>query len=134
LRNIVSELSFRPSINQMTQLDQALLGLKSHEGVEHLLLVGTDGLLIRHVGEADGVSADTVAAMVPGVVAAAGALARSVGGDQASTAVLELDDGVAIVTTLSPEMLLAILVRSGVGFTSLLRELRRERGRLAELV
>jgi hypothetical protein len=57
-----------------------------------------------------------------------------VGGDQASTAVLELDDGVAIVTTLSPEMLLAILVRSGVGFTSLLRELRRERGRLAELV
>ena len=31
----------------MTQLDEALREVQEHEGVEHLLLVGLDGLLIR---------------------------------------------------------------------------------------
>lgn len=118
----------------MTQLDRALLGLKAHEGVEHLLLVGTDGLLVRHVGDSGGPSTDRIAAMVPGVVTSTAALARAAGSERASTAVLELDQGVAIITPLSSDLLLAVLLRSGVGFTSLLRELRRERGRLAELL
>jgi predicted regulator of Ras-like GTPase activity (Roadblock/LC7/MglB family) len=118
----------------MTQLDDALLGLQAHEGVEHVLLVGTDGLLIRHVGERDGPDPERVAALLPGFVTAAGAFARSAAGGGSATAVLEMEQGVAVVLPLSPELLLAVLLRGDVGFSPLLRDLRRERRRLAELV
>lgn len=118
----------------MTQLDDALLGLKAHDGVEHVLLVGTDGLLVHHIGNPAGPDLDTVAAMLPGVLTATSEFARAAGGGRTSTAVLELEEAVAIVVPLSSELLLATLIRSGVGFSGLLRELRRERGRLADLL
>jgi predicted regulator of Ras-like GTPase activity (Roadblock/LC7/MglB family) len=118
----------------MTQLDDALLDLKAHDGVEHVLLVGTDGLLVRHVGGGDGPDPERIAAMLPGLTTAAGAFARAVAGGDSSTTVLEMDQEVAIVVPLSPELLLAVLLRGGVGFRPLLRDLRRERGRLAGLV
>jgi predicted regulator of Ras-like GTPase activity (Roadblock/LC7/MglB family) len=118
----------------MTQLDEALQRVQDHEGVEHVLLVGMDGLLIRHVGGGDSIDPDRVAAMVPGVVTAAGSLGHAAGGGDPHTAVLELAEGVAVLTPLSEELLLAVMVRRGVGFSSLLRDVRRDRGRLAALV
>jgi hypothetical protein len=41
---------------------------------------------------------------------------------------------VVIVTSLPPELLLALILRPGVGFAPLLRELGQERTRLAGLV
>ncbi len=48
--------------------------------------------------------------------------------------VARFEGGVAVVDVLSPELLLAVLLRDGVGFASLLRDLSRDRDRLATLV
>jgi len=117
----------------MSELDQALASLRGHEGVEHVLVLGRDGLLIRHSGES-GLDAETVSAMVPGIASAAGGLASAAGGGDASTVVARFSGGVAVVDVLSPELLLAVLLRDGVGFAPLLRDLSRDRDRLASLV
>jgi predicted regulator of Ras-like GTPase activity (Roadblock/LC7/MglB family) len=118
----------------MTQLDDALRGIREHEGVEHLLLVGRDGLLIRDAGERSGIAAETVAAMIPGLANACSALTRATEQGPFTTAVLEFASGVVVIAPLSAEVLLAVVLRAGVGFAALLRTLRRERDHLAGLL
>jgi predicted regulator of Ras-like GTPase activity (Roadblock/LC7/MglB family) len=118
----------------MTQLDDALSGLQRHEGVEHLLLLGGDGLLIRHLGDAAALEPETVAAMIPGIVAASGMLGYISGRGELATAVLQLRSGVVVITPLSADVVLAVLLRPGVGFSTLLRRLREERDDLAAML
>ena len=117
----------------MPPLETALASLAAHPGVEHVLVLGRDGLLIAHTG-GPGLDAETVSAMVPGIAAAASSLGRAAGQGDASTVVVRLDDGVALVSVLSAEVLLAVLLRGDAGFAPLLRELSRRRGELAGLV
>jgi hypothetical protein len=44
----------------MSQLDDVLSRIKTHEGVEHIFLLGGDGLLVRHIGEPRTLEVDTV--------------------------------------------------------------------------
>jgi len=118
----------------MSQLEEALAALHGHPGVEHLLLLGTDGLIVRHLGDAAAVDVDRVSAMVPEAAAACASLGRAGGQGGFGTGVLEYEAGVAIVTTLSAELLLALFLRPGVGFAPLLRHLRQERPRLVGLL
>lgn len=118
----------------MSDLDPILRRFADHEGVEHVLLVGRDGLLIRREGKAGEMDADTVAALLPGVAAACEGLAQAAALGPLASAVLEMDRGVTIVVGLSRELFLALFVRAGVGFAPLLREARRERFRLAALL
>lgn len=117
----------------MSELDQALASLRGHEGVEHVLILGRDGLLIQHSGDG-ALDAETVSAMVPGIASAAGGLATAAGHGDPSTVVVRFGGGVAVVDVLSPELLLAVLLRDGVGFAPLLRDLSSGRERLASLV
>jgi predicted regulator of Ras-like GTPase activity (Roadblock/LC7/MglB family) len=116
----------------MSELDQALDRLRSHPGVDHVLVLGRDGLLIQHVGGA--LDAETVSAMVPGVAGAAAALGGAAGLGPAQTVVIRLERGVAVVQGLNDEVLLAVLLQGGTGFAPLLRELADGRERLAALV
>ncbi|HET7230048.1 MAG TPA: roadblock/LC7 domain-containing protein [Longimicrobium sp.] len=116
----------------MSELDQALDQLRSHPGVDHVLVLGRDGLLIQHTGGA--LDAETVSAMVPGVAGAAAALGGAAGLGAAQTVVIRLERGVALVQGLNDEVLLAVLLRGGTGFAPLLRELADGRERLAALV
>ena len=116
----------------MSELDQALDRIRSHDGVEHVLVLGRDGLLIQHVGPP--LDADTVSAMVPGIAMSAGSLGQASGLGPASTIAVRLEEGVAVVQALSDEVLLAVLLRGGVGFAPLLRELGESRQSLAALV
>jgi predicted regulator of Ras-like GTPase activity (Roadblock/LC7/MglB family) len=118
----------------MASLEDALAELRAQDGVRHLLLLGNDGLLVRHLGERDGVDEETLAAMVPGVASACGALARAAGAGSFASAVLEFDSGVGILASLSPELLLLLVLRPGVGFAPLLRQVRQQRGGLADLL
>lgn len=118
----------------MTKLDEAMSALMRHDGVEHLVLAGVDGLLVRHLGEGDGVDGDRIAAMLPGLVSAADDFGAGCGAGAAATVVLELDRGVAIGMPLSSDLLFAVVLRPGVPFTALLREVRRDRARIASLV
>jgi predicted regulator of Ras-like GTPase activity (Roadblock/LC7/MglB family) len=117
----------------MPPLETALASLGAHPGVEHVLVLGRDGLLIQHAGGA-GLDAETVSAMAPGVAAAASALGRAAGLGDAATVAVQLEGGVALVAGLSSDLLLAVLLRGGVGFAPLLRELAERRGELAGLV
>lgn len=118
----------------MPPLDTALASLAAHPGVEHVLVLGRDGLLIAHTGDAAGLDAETVSAMVPGLAGAATALGRAAGQGAAQTVAVRLDEGVAIVAPLNAEVLLAVLLRGDAGFAPLLRELSQRRGELAGLV
>ena len=117
----------------MSELDQALEAISAHAGVEHVLVLGRDGLLIQHAG-AHGLDAETVSAMVPGIAQAASALGGAAGLGAAATVVVRLERGVAVVSTLSDDVLLAVLLQEGVGFAPLLRELSERREALAALV
>lgn len=118
----------------MSQLDDVLSRIKTHEGVEHIFLLGGDGLLVRHIGEPQTLEVDTVAAMVPGLGAACASLGRVGELGAMSTAVIEFARGVTIVVALSQDLLLTIVLRPGVGFSALLRDLRQERAALARLL
>lgn len=118
----------------MAKLDEALSSLKAHEGVRHVVLAGTDGLLVHHLGDGAELEGDRVAAMLPGLLRAADDFGAGSGCGEAATVVLELAAGVAIVMPLSPDLLLAVVLRPGVPFTDLLREVRRDRARIASLV
>ncbi len=117
----------------MPPLETALAALGAHPGVEHVLVLGRDGLLIQHAGGA-GLDAETVSAMAPGVAQAAAELGRAAGLGDAHTVAVRLDEGVAVVAALSADLLLAVLLRGDVGFAPLLRELAERRGELAGLV
>jgi hypothetical protein len=72
--------------------------------------------------------------MVPGVVQSASALGAAAGTGGAGTVVVRLERGVAVVQTLSDDVLLAVLVRPGAGFAPLLHDLAESRVALAALV
>jgi predicted regulator of Ras-like GTPase activity (Roadblock/LC7/MglB family) len=116
----------------MSKLDEALARLRGHDGVEHLILLGRDGLVIQHV-DGRGLE-EAVAARIPTLVGAAEALGSAGTGGRVATVVLEFEQGVGIVTVLPHDLLLAAFVRPGVGFAQLLRALRSERDELAGLL
>jgi predicted regulator of Ras-like GTPase activity (Roadblock/LC7/MglB family) len=122
-----------PGDKPMSDLDAALDRLRGHDGVEHVLVLGRDGLLIQHAG-AGGLDAETVSAMVPQVASAAAGLGSAAALGGPSLVAARLEGGVAVVAVLSPEILLAVLLRPGVGFAPLLHELTERRAQLAELV
>jgi uncharacterized protein len=117
----------------MSPLETVLRSLRAHPGVEDVLVLGRDGLLIQHLGSG-GTDAETLSAMVPGLTRAASELGRAAGKGDAGTVVLRLERGVAVVEELSPDLFLALVLTGDVGFASLLREVRERRGELAALV
>lgn len=117
----------------MSELAQTLEGLRRHEGVEHVLLLGRDGLLVQHLGDED-LDVETVTAMVPGVASTCSTLGNAWGHGELSTVVMEFLSGVAIAVALSSDLLLLVLLRDETGFAPLLREIRRTRGELAALI
>ena len=117
----------------MSELDAALSDLRNQPGVDHIILLGSDGLVVQHLG-ADAGDEEGVAARVPGIEAACRALGEASGRGSFMTAVVEYERGVAIVVSLPGDLMLAALVQPGVGFAPLLREIRRNRDTLIELL
>lgn len=117
----------------MPELDDLLATFKQHEGVEQLVLLGRDGLVVKHLGGSY-LEVEALAARIPGLASAGEAFGKAANLNGFRTAVLEFDAGVAIVVTLSPDLLLAAMIRPGVGFAPLLRELRSNRDRLIQLL
>lgn len=118
----------------MSELDDTLSRLHHHEGVRHTLLLGRDGLLVRHLGGEAAIDGETVAAMVPALVGSCAAVGRATELGDFATAVVELAGGVAIIVALPGDLLLALVLDPSVGFAPLLREARRERDALASLL
>lgn len=118
----------------MSELDQVLSRLRGHPGVQQVVLLGRDGLLVRQTGEGAGIEPDVLAAMVPDVASTCATLGHSGDPGEFATAVVEYAAGVVIIVSLPDELLLALVLRSDVGFAPLLREVRAERARLVALL
>jgi len=101
--------------------------------VDAAIVLGHDGLLIdSQIGP--GLDAEDIAARVPAIIAAGnefGAAARRGG---VLTAVLEHGTGFAIISVLSDDAVLLVLVTPGASVGHLLLEIRRNREHIAALV
>jgi predicted regulator of Ras-like GTPase activity (Roadblock/LC7/MglB family) len=117
----------------MAELESIVEQFRKHEGVEHVLLAGRDGLLVHHSG-VEGLDGETIAALAPGLAASCEALGDAAQQGSVATVAIEWEHGVGIVASISADLLLVLLLRQGLGFAPLLRSIQEQRGSLAELV
>lgn len=116
----------------MATIRDLVAALRRRDGVDAVVVLGRDGLLID--GQAEGLAADDLAAHVPAIVNAGDELGRAAGRPGLTTAVLEFPETLAIVSALSADALLLVLTRPGSHVGPLLFDLRRHREQLASLV
>ena len=107
--------------------------LRQRDGVEAAIVLGRDGLLIDSQTVA-GLDAENVAAHIPSIISAADEFGNSAGRGSLTTAVLEHPRGFAVVSVLSGEAILLVLVQPSANVGQLLFELRKNREFIATLV
>jgi hypothetical protein len=107
--------------------------IAQREGVEAVVILGRDGLLIdgRTSDQTDG---EHLAALTPAVVGAAEAVGQASGRGSLTTAVLEYDQGMAVVSCISADALMIVLAHASANLGALLYDLRRHRANMASLV
>ncbi len=107
--------------------------LARRDGVEAVILLGRDGLVIdSHTTPT--LDAEHLAAHVPALVTAADELAQHAVRGALVTSVLEYERGFAVVCALTSDAVLLVLLHPSANVGSLLFELRRHRGNIASLV
>jgi uncharacterized protein len=107
--------------------------LRRRDGVVAAIVLGRDGLLID--GDSTGtLDPDGLAAHVPPMAVAAAEMGRAAGRGDFGLMVLEYAQGSAIVSSLSHEALLLVLLEPAANLPSLLYDLRRHRAQLSALV
>ena len=125
-----------PHAPTLTQLVEAIV---QHEGVEAVLVIGRDGLLVDGRSGSAPVDLDALAAHLPRVLDAVTALGGAAGdgatgqGELVST-VMEFEQGLALAAVLSSDASLLVLLGRGANAAPLLYDLRRFRGRIASII
>jgi len=107
--------------------------IRQREGVDAAIVLGHDGLLIDSQ-IAPGLDAEDIAARVPTIVGPANDFGAATHRGNVQTAVLEHGTGLAIISVLSDEAVLLVLVTPRANIGQLLTELRRNRDHIAALV
>lgn len=107
--------------------------IAQRDGVEAVILLGRDGLLIDG-RTAPTLDAEHLSAHVPALITAAEELAVPAGRGPLVTSVLEYERGLAVVCALSVDAVLLVLVHPSANVGSLLFDLRRHRGNIASLI
>jgi hypothetical protein len=117
----------------MPSIRDLVSAIRQREGVEAAVILGRDGLLIDSQ-TVPGLDAEDLAARIPSIIIPADDLGEAAGRGPLVTAVLEHRDGLAIVSALSADAVLLVLVRPEANVGQLLYELRRNREHIAALV
>jgi len=117
----------------MPSIRDLVAALRQREGVDAAIVLGHDGLLIDSQ-VAPGLDPEDVAARIPGVIGSAEELGSTIGRGELLTTVLEHRNGLAIISVLSPEAILLVLLSPRANIGQLLYELRRNREHIAALV
>jgi predicted regulator of Ras-like GTPase activity (Roadblock/LC7/MglB family) len=116
-----------PTLRELTE------AIQQRPGVEAVVILGADGLLIETHDSAQN-RAEAIAARVPGVATAASQLGDSAGSGVTSMILLEFERGYGVVLRLSDQVLLFVSASSNVDLSGLLFDLRRNRSSMAALV
>ena len=117
----------------MASIRDVVQALGQHEGVETVVLLGTDGLAIDSFSP-NGLDSEGVAALVPSFVKTCAKLGEAGIRGEFNAGVMEYGDGFVVVSVVTADVLIAIVVRSGTNVGGLLYELRRYRTAIAELL
>jgi predicted regulator of Ras-like GTPase activity (Roadblock/LC7/MglB family) len=117
----------------MPSIRDLIAAIRQRDGVDAAIVSGRDGLVIDSQVE-PGLDVDDLAARIPPIVNAADELGGASGGGELVTAVLEHRGRLAIISVLSPETCLLVLVTPRANIGQLLYELRRNRDHIAALV
>lgn len=117
----------------MASIRELVEAIRTRDGVEAAVVLGRDGLLID--GQAvTGLDAEDLAARIPAIVTPADEIGSVFGRGPLATAVLEHERGVTIISAMSSEAVLVVLLAPDADLAPLLYELRRNRQHLAALV
>ena len=117
----------------MPNIRDLVATIRHREGVDAAIVLGHDGLLIdSQIGP--GLDAEDIAARVPAIIASANEFGSASHRGSLLTAVLEHPKGLAIVSVLSEDAVLLVLVAPSANVGQLLFELRRNREHIATLV
>ena len=117
----------------MASIRDLVAALRQREGVDAAIVLGRDGLMIDSQA-IPGMNAEALAARIPPVLGPADDLGVAANRGQLVTAVLEMKEGLAIVSVLSADAVLLVLVHPSANIAQLLYELRRNREHIAALV
>ncbi|HJQ21610.1 MAG TPA: roadblock/LC7 domain-containing protein [Gemmatimonadaceae bacterium] len=117
----------------MASIRDLVAALRQREGVDAAIVLGRDGLLIDSQ-TIQGLDAEDLAARIPPIIGAADEVGGAAKRGEALTVVLELRQGLAVVSVLNAEAVLLVLVQPGAQIGQLLYELRRNRENIAALV
>jgi uncharacterized protein len=122
-------------------LKQLVEAIVQHEGVEAVLVIGRDGLLVDGRTGSTPVDLDALAAHLPRVLNAATALGGAISSDgkvggrgELVSTIMEFEHGLALAAVLSPDASLLVLLGRGANAAPLLYDLRRFRGRIASII
>jgi uncharacterized protein len=117
----------------MASIRDLVGAIRQREGVEAAVILGRDGLLIDSQ-VLPGLDAEDLAARIPAIIGPADDLGAAAARGTLVTAVLEHTRGLAVISVLSPDAVLFVLVRPDANVGQLLFELRRNREQIAALV
>ena len=115
-----------PTIRDLT------VAIRQRAGIEAVVVLGRDGLLIDSQGTLD-LDAEGLAARVPGIVAAADEIGTTSGRGTMRIAVIEQENGYAVVSSVGDDALLCVLTTRAADLGSLLYDVRRHRESIARL-
>jgi predicted regulator of Ras-like GTPase activity (Roadblock/LC7/MglB family) len=117
----------------MPSIRDLVAAIRQREGVDAAVVLGRDGVLID--GQlTEGLDADDIAARIPAILSSADELGVAANRGELLTAVLEHRRGLAIVSVLTTDAVLLVLMSPGAAVGQLLLEIRRNRERIAALV
>lgn len=117
----------------MPTIRELVAAIRHRDGVEAAILLGRDGLLID--GQAvPNLDVEGLAAHIPSIVSAADEFGGVSQRGPLVTGVLEHPGGLAVISVLSAEAILLVLVQPDANVGQLLFELRRNREHMAALV
>jgi len=117
----------------MSNITDFTSALRQRPGVDAVLVLGRDGLLIDGFAPA-GTDNDDLAARAPSIVVEADALGLASGQGTLATAILEMERGYTVVSVLADDSLLMIQLSSSADLGGLLFDIRRNRGNIAALI
>ena len=123
-------------------LKQLVEAIVQHEGVEAVLVIGRDGLLVDGRSGSSAVDLEALAAHLPRVLNAVGLLGGAANADGQShvgrgdlvSTIMEFEHGLALAAVLSSDASLLVLLSHGSNAAPLLYDLRRFRGRIASII
>ena len=117
----------------MPTIRDLIAAIRQHQGVEAAIVLGRDGLVIDGQSSTS-ISTEDLAAHLPGVVNAADDFGRAASRGGLTTAIMEYPQGFAIVSPLSSDAVLLVLLHPSANVGQLLFEIRRNREHIAALV